>query len=106
MPPKVAHPPTDLSEVFKAFADPIRWAMVVEMSQYDEYPAANLEELVGLSRPTISYHVKVLYHAGLIEVRKEGRNFYYRLRRDVVRDVIAETNRQLGIVAKRRAKSA
>lgn len=106
MPPKVAQPPTDLSEVFKAFADPVRWSMVVEMSQYDEYPAASLEELVGLSRPTISYHIKVLYHAGLIEVRKEGRHFYYRLRRDVVRDVIAETNRQLGIVAKRRARSA
>jgi DNA-binding transcriptional ArsR family regulator len=106
LPPKTAQPPTDISEVFKAFSDPIRWSMVVEMSKYDEYPAASLEELVGLSRPTISYHVKVLYHAGLIEVRKEGRNFYYRVRREVVRDVLAEATRQLGVTAKRRARSA
>jgi DNA-binding transcriptional ArsR family regulator len=103
--PKVAPPPADVTDVFKAFADPVRWAMVVEMAQVDEFPATQLDQLVPVSKPTISYHIKVLYHAGLIEIRKEGRNFYYRLRREVVRDVIAETNQRLGLTPKRRVKT-
>lgn len=106
MAPKVAPLPADLTEVFKAFADPVRWAMVVEMAQVDEFPATALDQVVAVSKPTISYHIKVLYHAGILEVRKEGRNFYYRLRRDVIREVIAEANRQLGLAAKRRVRTA
>jgi len=103
--PKVSPVPTDVTEVFKAFADPVRWAMVVEMAKVDEFPATDLDQVVPVSKPTISYHIKVLYHAGLLEIRKDGRNFYYRLRRDVLREVIAETNQQLGL-AKRRVRSA
>jgi ArsR family transcriptional regulator len=105
--PKVAVRDTDVVEVFKAFADPVRWAIVVEMSHVDEFPASALEEVVPVSKPTISYHIKVLYHANLIEVRKEGRNFYYRLRRDVLRRALAEADRQLGLApAKRRTRTA
>ena len=106
MAPKVAPPPADVTDVFKAFADPVRWAMMVEMAKVDEFTATDLDQIVPVSKPTISYHIKILYHAGLLEVRKEGRNFYYRLRRDVVRDVIAETNQRLGLATRRRVRSA
>jgi DNA-binding transcriptional ArsR family regulator len=108
MAPRLASPPADLTEVFKALADPVRWTMVVEMARVDEFPAADLNRIVPVSKPTISYHVKVLYHAGLLEVRKEGRNFFYRLRRDVVREVIAQTTQKLGLeaAAKRRPRRA
>lgn len=98
---------TDVVEIFKAFADPVRWAIVVEMSHVDEFPAAALEEVVPVSKPTISYHIKILHHANLIEVRKEGRNFFYRLRRDVLRRALSEADRQLGLAQpKRRTRSA
>jgi DNA-binding transcriptional ArsR family regulator len=104
---KFASRPADITEVFKAFSDPIRWLMVVEMAQVDELPATALEDIVPVKKPTISYHVKVLYHAGLLEVRKDGRNFFYRLRRDVLRDVLRETSDQLRVpMPRRRAQSA
>jgi DNA-binding transcriptional ArsR family regulator len=104
--PKVAPPPADVTEVFKALADPVRWAMIVEMAKVDEFPSTALDQLVPVSKPTISYHVKILYHAGLLEVRKEGRNYFYRLQRDVLRQVIAQTNQDLGLSTRRRAKTA
>jgi hypothetical protein len=47
-----------------------------------------LEDTLPVSKPTISYHTKILQNAGLISTRKAGRNYYYSLRRDVIRDLL------------------
>ena len=36
-------------------------------------------EMLGLAPSTVSKHMAVLYQAGLVESRKEGRWIYYRL---------------------------
>ena len=76
------------AEAFKALGDPIRWSIVTQMAAVDELACVTLEETLPVSKPTISYHTKILYHAGLISVRKEGRNYFYTLRRDVLHQVI------------------
>lgn len=78
-------PPT---EVFKALADPVRWSIITQMALVDELACLSLEDTLPVSKPTISYHTKILHHAGLISVRKEGRNYFYSLRRDVLRQVL------------------
>jgi DNA-binding transcriptional ArsR family regulator len=81
----VENPPT---EVFRALSDPIRWSIIVQMSQVDELACITLEDTLPVSKPTISYHTKILQNAGLISTRKAGRNYYYSLRRDVIRDLL------------------
>ena len=81
----VENPPT---EVFRALSDPIRWSIIVQMAQVDELPCITLESTLPVSKPTISYHTKILQNAGLISTRKAGRNYYYSLRRDVLRDLL------------------
>lgn len=76
------------TEVFKALGDPIRWSIVSQMALVDELPCLTLEETLPVSKPTISYHTKILHHAGLISVRKEGRNYFYSLRREVLRELL------------------
>jgi DNA-binding transcriptional ArsR family regulator len=81
--------PTALpTEVFKALGDPIRWSIVTQMAAVDELACLTLEDTLPVSKPTISYHTKILQHAGLIDVRKEGRNYFYTLRRDVLHEVL------------------
>jgi len=75
-------------EVFKALSDPIRWNIVVQMASVDELACVTLEDTLPVSKPTISYHTKILYQAGLISVRKSGRNYFYSLRRDVLRNLL------------------
>jgi DNA-binding transcriptional ArsR family regulator len=78
------------TEVFKALGDPIRWSIVQQMAQQDELACSLLEDTLPVSKPTISYHTKILTQAGLIEVHKRGRNYFYSLRRDVLRGLIDE----------------
>ena len=78
-------PPT---EAYKALSDPIRWNIIAQIAQVDELACRTLERTLPVSKPTISYHTKILHHAGLISTRKAGRNYYYSLRRDVLRDLL------------------
>ena len=78
-------PPT---EIFKALSDPIRWNIIVQMASVDELACVTLEDTLPVSKPTISYHTKILYQAGLINVRKSGRNYFYSLRREVLHELL------------------
>lgn len=78
------------TEVFKALGDPVRWNIVLQIAAVDELPCATLERTLTVSKPTISYHTKILQQAGLLSVRKEGRNYFYALRRDVLREIQGE----------------
>ena len=80
-----SEPPT---EVFKALSDPVRWNIIMQIAAADELACAALEETVPVSKPTISYHTKILYNSGLISIRKSGRNYYYSLRRDVLHGLL------------------
>lgn len=83
-------PPT---EVLKALGDPVRWEIIQQMAQQEELACSLLEDTLPVSKPTISYHTKVLNQAGLIEVRKRGRNYFYVLRRDVLHELMDELSK-------------
>jgi len=78
------------TDLFKALGDPVRWSIIQQMSEVDELACSRLEQTLPISKPTVSYHTKILAQAGLISVRKEGRNFYYTLRRDVLQSIASE----------------
>ena len=75
------------AEVFKALGDPVRWSIITQIGAVDELPCAELEQTLPVSKPTIAYHTKILQQAGLLTVRKQGRNYFYALRRDVLAGV-------------------
>lgn len=79
---------TPFINVFNALADPIRLEIISRCAAADEYACTLLEEVLPVAKSTISYHIKILYHAGLLEVRKEGRFYHYRLKRDVIEEFL------------------
>jgi len=105
-----AMPPQPTTEIFKALSDPVRWSIIVQMASVDELACATLEETLPVSKPTISYHTKILYHAGLIKVRKSGRNYYYSLRRNVLHELLDDVRELVStpmpVVAKADGNSA
>jgi DNA-binding transcriptional ArsR family regulator len=75
-------------ELLRALSDPIRWDIVRQAGEVPELACSVLEARLGVARPTITYHTKILVQAGLFAVRKEGRNIFYTLQRDQLRAVI------------------
>src|SRR4051794_37235027 len=78
------------AEVFKALGDPVRWSIVQQLAEVDELACGTLEGTLPISKPTISYHTKILTQAGLISARRQGRNFFYTLRRDALHDLMKD----------------
>lgn len=81
---------TSTPEAFKALGDPVRWTIVRRMAEEPELAGSVLDEALSISRPTISYHIRILTQAGLVDVSKRGRNHYYTLRHDVLQTLLDE----------------
>jgi len=66
--------------LFKALSDETRLRIVRTMARsQSELCECNIVPLFGLSQSTISYHLKVLREAGLVECEKRGLWAYYRV---------------------------
>jgi ArsR family transcriptional regulator, arsenate/arsenite/antimonite-responsive transcriptional repressor len=64
--------------ITKALADENRLRMVMALRE-GELCVCQLTELLGLAISTVSKHLSILYQAGLVAARKEGRWMYYSL---------------------------
>jgi len=84
----------ELATTLKALADPVCLRVLSFLASQPEGEACvcNVMEPVGLSQPTVSHHLKVLHHAGLLERDKRGAWVYYRIvpdRLEAVRTALA-----------------
>lgn len=68
----------DLMSVTKALADENRVRMLLALGR-GELCVCQITELFGLSASTTSKHLSILYQAGLLNSRKEGRWIHYSL---------------------------
>ena len=75
--------PTQVARWFHALSDETR-LRIVEMLQRGEYCVCDLQESVWAAQSRLSFHLKVLREAGLVNDRKEGRWNFYSLRPDVL----------------------
>lgn len=75
--------------VFKALGHPARLAMVERLAQGEccVSKIMQMPELPKLSGPTISQHLLVLKHAGIIADEKRGKMVFYRLLMSCVADI-------------------
>ena len=72
-----------LCPLFKALADPRRLEVVLALAA-GERCVCELTEQMGLAQSKLSYHLKVLREAGLLDSRVQGRWVYYRLRPEAI----------------------
>lgn len=62
----------------KAFADPARVRIIAALRR-DELCVCELADALDMSQSTLSSHLQILKHAGLVMVRKDGKWNYYAL---------------------------
>ena len=66
------------AEVLKAMAHPARLFMMEELAK-GERCVCDLREMVGTDLSTVSKHLAVLRHAGLVSMDKRGPQVFYSL---------------------------
>jgi len=72
------------SDAFNAVAEPRR-REILELLAVAELPVGELVMKLGIEQPSVSKHLKVLRHVGLVRVRRKGRHMMYRTNADGIR---------------------
>lgn len=72
--------------MFAAISAPARRAMLAHLAQ-KEMPVLELAGSFDMSLPAVSQHLAVLRDAGLVSVRKSGRQRIYRLNAEPLKSV-------------------
>jgi DNA-binding transcriptional ArsR family regulator len=73
---------------YAALAEPSR-RRILDLLRGGERSVSDLVGRLKLSQPGVSRHLRVLREAGLVEVRPEGRQRWYRLRAEPLEEVDA-----------------
>jgi ArsR family transcriptional regulator len=70
-----------MADAFRGVADSARLRIlsVIASKDPEESWVGELTEALGLSQPTVSHHLRVLFEAGLIERQPRGNRTYYTL---------------------------
>jgi ArsR family transcriptional regulator len=76
------------AKILKAMAHPSRLLIVDELAK-KERCVCDLTEMVGADMSTVSKHLAVLKHAGIVEDEKRGAMVYYRLRAKCLQSLFA-----------------
>ena len=74
------------ASVFTAIADPTRRA-ILDLLRQGEQPVKQIAQPFKISLPAVSQHLSVLCEAGLVIQRKEGRQRFYRLNPEPLKQV-------------------
>ena len=74
----------DVAVLFRVLGEPARLQLLslIAAQPSEEVCACELVESLGLSQPTVSHHLKVMYEAGLLTKERRGNWIYYRIVRD------------------------
>ncbi|MEZ5287282.1 MAG: metalloregulator ArsR/SmtB family transcription factor [Vicinamibacterales bacterium] len=78
------------SDVFAAVAEPRRREILAFLAP-GERPVNDIVDELSLPQPSVSKHLKVLREVGLVEVRREGRQVFYRTNAAALRPLHAWT---------------
>ena len=76
----------EFSKKIKILCEPKR-LQIIDLLSCRDLCACEILEYFHISQPTLSSHMKKLEEANFVESRRDGKNIYYRLKEDSLKDV-------------------
>jgi DNA-binding transcriptional ArsR family regulator len=80
------------SDPYNAIAEPRR-RDILEYLAPRERPVGDIVTALGMAQPSVSKHLRVLRHVGLVELRRDGRQMLYRTNAAALRPLHEWTRR-------------
>ena len=75
-----------MATTFEVLAEPTR-RRVLDLLREAPRPVGELVELLGMSQPGVSKHLRVLREAGLVNVRQDAQRRWYELRTEPLLEI-------------------
>lgn len=73
-------------DIFQAISDPTRRAILVLLTT-QSMTAGAIADNFDAARPTISKHIQILNECDLVEANQQGREIYYELKIDKMKEI-------------------
>lgn len=73
----------DTAKILKVISEPKR-LKIVDMLSCGELCACKILEEFHITQPTLSHDMKLLVDAGIVNDRRDGKNIYYSLNKEVI----------------------
>lgn len=89
MPTETVTSGKELAARFQGLAEEKRLRILAALSRREQC-ACEMTGCCDESQPLLSFHLKKLREAGLVEARREGRWMYYSLEREALRELAEE----------------
>lgn len=80
----------NLSEFIKILSDPSRLDILDALKEGSEMSASEIEHAIGKSQSSTSQQLKNLVNANVLNVRRESRNRYYKIRDPQIFNILIE----------------
>jgi ArsR family transcriptional regulator, zinc-responsive transcriptional repressor len=81
-------------ELFQALANPLRLAIVLHLGR-EPHCVHDLVELLGVSQPLVSQHLRILRAARLVGTARQGKEVVYSLQDEHVRHIAEDAVRHI-----------
>ena len=78
------------AEIYRALGDPTRVKIIDELL-HQELCTSDLAEIIGLSEPAVSQHLRLLRAQRVVTSHRHGQRVFYALDDDHVRDLLSLT---------------
>ena len=85
-----------LAGIFKVLGDETRARIVYALSQADQLCVCDIAQIVELSLPAVSHHLRVLRELDIARARKEGKLVFYSLADDHVASLVRQAAEHAG----------
>jgi DNA-binding transcriptional ArsR family regulator len=72
------------TDAFNAIAEPRRREILIFLAPH-ERPVGDIVASLGLNQPSVSKHLRVLHDVGLVRMRCQGRQKFYRTNAEAIR---------------------
>lgn len=76
------------AHMLRAIAHPMRIAIIDLLEEGTELTVTEIHEHLGLEQSTTSHHLGILKDKGVLISRREGKNTYYALKHENLKNII------------------
>ena len=84
------------ADQLKALSEPIR-LRIIDILRHGEMTVGDIAEFLETEMVTVSHHLKILKHADLVEVKRDGRFMVYSLRHDLLQKASGNSRQYLNL---------